>query len=161
VSDLPPPPATSGKPAAKFDFARLSQKDRIVGIASLVLLISLYLDWFGVSVVGVGSSAASGMTAHGYLWIVFILCLVIVGYFVAVALFDKLPFDLPVAAEHLLFGATLINFVLTLIAFVFKPAGFGVAVGYRFGAFIALVASIVALAPLARPVIQKWRSQHA
>jgi hypothetical protein len=158
VSDIQPPPATSGKSTAKFDYARLSQKDRVVGIASLVLLISLYLDWFGVS----GYGSASGMTAHGYLWIVFILCLAIVAYFVVVALFDKLPFTLPIAAERLLFVATLINFVLTLIAFLFKPSGYGVvAVGYRFGAFIALVASIVALAPLAQPVIQKWRSEHA
>lgn len=157
MSDIPPPVA-SGKPAAKFDFARLSQKDRIVGIASLILLISLYLDWFGVS----GYGSASGLSAHGYLWIVFILCLAIVGYFIVVALFDKFPFDLPIAAEHFLFGATLINFILTLIAFVFKPAGYLLlSFGYRFGAFIALIASIVALAPLAQPVIQKWRQEHA
>jgi hypothetical protein len=157
VSDIQPPPAASGKSPAKFDFERLSQKDRIVGIASLVLLISLYLSWFGVT----GAGSASGMTAHGYLWIVFILCLAVVAYFVAVSLFDKLPFALPIAADHLLFGATSINFVLTLIAFVFKPAGYGYAVGWRFGAFIALAASIVALAPLAQPVIQKWRAEHA
>jgi len=156
VSDTQPP-AASAKPPAKFDFARLSQKDRIVGIASLVLLISLYLDWFGV-----GGYSGSGMSAHGYLWIVLILCLAVVGYFIAIALFDKLPFNLPIAAQQLLFGATLINFILILLAFVFKPSGDGiVSVGYRFGAFIALAASIVALAPLARPVIQKWRNEHA
>jgi hypothetical protein len=157
VSDVQPPPTTSGKSPAKFDFGRLSQQDRVVGIASFVLLISLYLDWFGVD-----GYSGSGMSAHGYLWIVFILCLAIVGYFVLVALFDKLPFDLPIAAATLLFGATAINFLLTLIAFVFKPSGGGfVTVGYRFGAFIALAASIVALVPLARPVFEKWRKEHA
>lgn len=154
------PPAESAKSPAHFDFARLSTKDRIVGIATLVLFISLFLDWFGVS--GIVGGSISGESAHGYLWIVMILSLVIIGYFVIVALFDNVPFKLPVAHEQLLLGAVAINFILTLMAFLFKPSGYGVvSVGYRFGAFIALAASIVALAPLAQPVIQRWRKEHS
>ena len=31
----------------KFDVARWTKVDRIVGIATFVLFISLFLDWFG------------------------------------------------------------------------------------------------------------------
>jgi hypothetical protein len=48
----------------------------------------------------------------------------------------------------------MINLVLVLLAFLFKPAGFGVvSVGWSFGAFIGLIAAIVAVVPLARPAL--------
>jgi len=60
-----PPPSA---PAREFrlDLRRLSRSDQAVGGASLVVLISLFLPWFGFSTLG-ASISISGTTAHGYL----------------------------------------------------------------------------------------------
>jgi hypothetical protein len=49
--------------------------------------------------------------------------------------------------------ATLINLVVVFLAFIFKPGGSGV--GWEFGAFLALVAAIVAAAPYAIPQLRE------
>ena len=52
-------PATAGTasgppvPAYKFDAARWSLADRIAGVATIVFFISLFLSWFGITVIGV------------------------------------------------------------------------------------------------------------
>ena len=48
--------------------------------------------------------------------------------------------------------ATLVNLVIVFIAFIFKPGGSGV--GWQFGAFLALIAAIVAAAPYAIPQLR-------
>jgi hypothetical protein len=147
----------------KFEMDRLTQADRIAGIASFVLLISLFLPWFSVSVGALGISASasgSGTSAHGYLWLVFFVCLVIIGYLVYRALVEKLPFELPLAHEHVLLILTGINFVIVLLAWVFKPSsGFGaIKVSWAWGSFVALIAAIVAVLPLAIPAIKARRA---
>ena len=164
VQPPPPPPAppagapASAAPAAgsqvKFDAGKLGQTDRIVGIASLVLLISLFLSWFSVSLGSIGSVSESGLSAHGYLYIVLILSIVIVALLAVRALgVWEFPSSAPMSEEQALLIATAINFVLVLIAFLLKPGGVGSGVGWSFGAFISLIASIVALVPLARPAL--------
>ncbi len=164
------PPAAAGGPAAgqnagapaaafKFDATRWSRADQIAGGGTLVLFISLFLPWFGVSLGAFGSATADALTAHGYLYIVLILCLAIFAYLAMVAGFERLPVQLPLDREQLLLAATGINCVLVLIAFVFKPGGYGsVGVGWRFGAFVGLIAAIAAVAPLAMPAIQARRA---
>jgi hypothetical protein len=135
-----------------FDAARLSQADRISGAASVVLLISLFLPWFTANAGILGSGSASGMTAHGYLWVVFILSLAVVAFLVFGAGYAELPMRLPVAREMVLLVATGINLLLVLIAFFVKPNGYGVvSIGWGFGAFLGLIAAIVAFVPLALP----------
>ena len=68
-------------PAYKFDAARWSLADRISGVATIVLFISLFLAWFGVSVIGI-TVTASGVSAHGYLYLVMVICILIVAYLV-------------------------------------------------------------------------------
>jgi hypothetical protein len=151
----------AGAPAAapagsqvKFDATKLTQTDRIVGIASFVLLISLFLSWFSVSLGPIGSVSASGLSAHGYLYIVLILSIVIVALLAVRALGAwAFPSTAPVTEEQALLIATGINFVLVLIAFLLKPGGVGSGVGWSFGAFVGLIASIVAVVPLARPAL--------
>ena len=63
------------------------------------------------------------------------------------------PSTAPVTEEQALLVATGINFVLVLIAFLLKPGGVGSGVGWSFGAFVGLIASIVAVVPLARPAL--------
>jgi len=160
----PAPPMAGGAPAAgsagpafAFDAKRWTRDDQIVGGASLLLLISLFLPWYSVSA-GPFSASASGTTGHGYLWIVFILALVIVIYEVLKAGFEILPFNLPVGPVQLLLGLTGINLVLVLIAFLLKPGGgtglVGVSVGWDFGAFIGLICAIVAFVPLVLPFVR-------
>lgn len=138
----------------KFDVARWTKVDRIVGIATFVLFISLFLDWFGWSF-GPYSVSASGLSAHGYLYIDLILCLLILIYLVIKASFAEMPFKLPVAEDMLFFGATGINFFLVLIGFLLKPGGS--AIGWRYGAFISLIAAIVAVAPYVMPFVKKMQ----
>jgi hypothetical protein len=129
-----------------------TQPERITAFASLVLLISLFLPWFTY-----GPSSLNGFW-HGWMYLVFILCLVILVDLVAKASYAEMPFKLPMSEEKLLLYATAINFVLTLLAFVFKPNGFGiVSFGWGFGAFLSLAAAAVAAAPRGVPAIRSRR----
>jgi hypothetical protein len=57
--------------------------------------------------------------------------------------------------EMLLLVATGVNLLLVLIAFFLNPVTtLSTGVGWSFGAIIALIAAIVACAPLAVPVIR-------
>ena len=149
----PPHPAGS-MPAFSFDAKRWSQTDRITGVATLVLFISLFLPWFGVNF-GLGSVTVDGLW-HGWMYIVLVLSLVVMIDLLAHAGFDERPFKIPTTHEQLLLIGTGISFVLTLLAFVFKPGGS--AVGWRFGAFVGLAAAVVAAAPLGIPAIRARRA---
>jgi hypothetical protein len=131
---------------ASFDARRWTLNDKLVGGASFVVLISLFLPWFTV---GNGVSISwTGIGAHGWLWLVIIISVVILGYLLLAALYQELPFRLPVPRDLVLLGAAGLNLLLVFIAFVLKPyAAFGV--GWGIGAILALVAAIVAVAPLA------------
>ncbi|MHB8264224.1 MAG: hypothetical protein ACYDGY_10875 [Acidimicrobiales bacterium] len=151
-------PSTAGKnlPQFSFDIKRWSQTDRITAIATLVLLVSLFLPWFSYNF-GFGSISVDGLW-HGWMYLVLLLCLALLGYFVARAGFSEMPFKLPMAEEQMLLIATGANAVLTILAFVFKPGGYGFSgIGWSFGAFVGLVASIVAAVPLAGPAIKARR----
>lgn len=135
--------ATATATAFRFDASRLTSADRIVGIGSLLLLISLFLPWYGVSVFGF-SAQADGLTGHGYLYVVLIICLAIAGYLVASAGMT-LP-ALPLTHRQRLLAATGLNGVIVLLAFLVKPGDSG----WRFGAFIGVLAAIVAVAGAVR-----------
>lgn len=166
AASAPPPPATpaSGahaKPQIKFDFATISHTDRLVGGGSLVLFIALFLPWFSVKLGVLGTATASGLSAHGYLYVTLILTLGVLGLLVAEALgLWKLPSKSQLSRDQVLLIATVINLILVVIAFVFKPSGLGVVkVGWSWGAFVALVAAVVAAFPLGWPVIQARRGK--
>jgi len=154
------PTATPVKPAApqiKFDSSVLSQTDRIVGIASGVLFISMFLPWFSVNL-GIGTFSADGLRSHGYLYIPLLLSIAIVAFLAAAALgLWKLPANSAVGHDQLLLIATAISFVLVVLGFVLKPGGSGV--GWSFGAFVGLVAAAAAVAPLGLPVLRARRSK--
>jgi hypothetical protein len=153
-------PAGSGaspRPQIKFDMASIGRVDRLVGGGTLVLFIALFLPWFKVSF-SFASASASGLTAHGYLYITLILSLFILGLVVAETLgLWKLPASSALSRDQILLIATAINFVLVLLAFLLKPGGRGV--GWDWGAFVALAAAVVAVFPLGWPIIQARRSK--
>jgi hypothetical protein len=144
-------PGASTVPAYKFDAARWSLADRIAGVATVVLFISLFLSWFGISVIGI-TVTASGVSAHGYLYIVMILSILIVAYLVLRAGWDELPGGINLPHLTTMMVATLVNLAIVFIAFIFKPGGSGV--GWEFGAFLALIAAAVAAAPYAIPQLR-------
>jgi hypothetical protein len=166
TASAPPPPATpasgahQAKPQIKFDLAAISQTDRLVGGGSLVLFIALFLPWFSVKL-GIETATGSGLSAHGYLYVTLILTLAILGLLVAEALgLWKVPATSQLSRDQILLIATVINLVLVIIAFVFKPSGLGVVkVGWSWGAFVALVAAVVAAFPLGWPIIQARRGK--
>jgi hypothetical protein len=145
-------PGASTMPAYKFEAARWSLADRISGVATIVLFISLFLSWFGITVIGI-TVTASGLSAHGYLYLVLVICILIVAYLVLRAGWDELPGGLNLPHLTTMMVATLVNLVVVLLAFIFKPGGSGV--GWEFGAFLALVAAVVAAAPYAIPQLRE------
>jgi hypothetical protein len=158
----PPAPAPSAKPQVKFDWASINHVDRLVGIGTLVLFISLFLPWYSFKFGGIiGTVSWDGLTAHGYLYITLFVSLGVIALLAAEAAGAwKLPATSPMNHDQLLLGATTINFVLVLIAFVFKPGGYSFSgVGWSYGSFVALAASIVAAFPLGWPVIQARRAK--
>ena len=82
-----------------------------MGGASLVVLISLFLPWFGFSALG-ASLSISGTTAHGYLVLAVITALLIAGYLLLRSGWGEFPFPLPVAHESLVLAGTGVQFLL-------------------------------------------------
>jgi ribosomal protein L40E len=166
-SAFTPPPAQPGTahrtgstlPPFKFEAKRWTRAERITGVATLLLFISLFLPWFTYNF-GLGSVSVDGLW-HGWMYIVLLLCLGIMVYLVARAGFSEMPFKLPLADAQLLLIATGINAVLTILAFVFKPGGIGFSgIGWGFGAFLGLITAVIAAAPTAVPAIQARRAGH-
>ena len=143
--------SSSSVPAYKFDATRWSLADRIAGGATVVLFISLFLSWFGVTVIGI-TVTASGLSAHGWLYIVLILCILIVTYLGLRAGWDEMPVSANLPHLTVMLVATIVNLVLVFIAFIDKPGGS--AVGWQFGAFLGLIAAVAAAAPYAIPPLR-------
>ncbi|MGH3197855.1 MAG: hypothetical protein ACRDNT_18505, partial [Streptosporangiaceae bacterium] len=145
-------------PASQFrlDLRRLSRVDQTVGGASLVVLISLFLPWFGFSALG-ESFSASGTTAHGYLVIVVILAVLMIGYLVLRSGWDEFPVNLPVAHAPLLLIGTGLQLLLVLIGFFDVPVS---GLSWEIGAYLALIASVTAAGPLIIPAIRTWQASR-
>jgi len=172
-----PPPPTGATPAAAgasaggatggqsisfaFDVKRWTQQDRICGIATLVLFISLFLPWYSYSY-GIGpfsgSVSVDGLW-HGWTYLVLLLSLVIMAYYVAKAGLEEMP-TLPLPYPQLLMIATSVNLVLVVLAFVIVPGGVfhGVGFGWSFGSFVGLAAAVVAWVPVGLPFLRGQRS---
>ena len=81
------------------------------------------------------------------------------AYLVLRAGFEQLPFKLPLGHEQAVLVATAAIFVLTVLSFVFKPAGASDAFasvnwGWSFGAVVGLAAAVVAVLPLGLPFLR-------
>jgi len=146
------PPAP--RPAAaqfNFDRKRLTAPDLTIGGASIVALLSLFLPWFGV----LGYST-SGMSLHGYLVIALLADLALLGYLVLRAGWDTPPVRLPIAHAPLLLIATGVHLLFVLIAFLQSDG-----LGHEFGAYLALLAALVACGVIAVPAIRSVRDAQS
>jgi len=147
----------SGIPPVNFDLNRATTVDKVVAVASFVALISIWMPWFTVSDLGY-SGSASGTSVHGWLWLEFLVALLLIAYLVARVAWDKLPFNLPVAHAPLLIVGTALQLLLILIAFIDIPSSgvSSVSVGWGFGAFLGLLAALVAGGPVLVPAVRSY-----
>jgi hypothetical protein len=144
--------ASSG---TKFNAASLTQTDRIIGIATLVLVISLlFLPWFSLD-----GLTGGALSAHGYLYLTLFVSIGILSLIGGHAFgIIKSPEGSSVSRDQMLMVGTAVNFVFVLLGFILKPGGLpGFSVGWSYGAFIGLVAAVVAALPLGLPIIQARR----
>ena len=153
--DAMTPPRPGGgalAPSFSFDLARLSSDDKIIGAATLVLFISLFLPWFGYA-----GQSVDGLW-HGFEYLTLIVAVAIVAYLVLRAGFQRLPFGAGLPHELLLIAATGFNFILVLIGFLAKPSVtflfVSASASWDFGAYISLIAAIVAVATAVLPVVR-------
>jgi hypothetical protein len=137
----------------RLDANLWTENDRITGIASAIVLISLFLPWFGITLFGT-SVTEDGLTSHGYLSIVMIICLAILGY-LALRI-SPMRSALPPSRMHelLLLAATAVNFVLVVVGFIATPGGADWAplLSRQFGSFVGGVAALAAVMPPAKSV---------
>jgi uncharacterized membrane protein len=154
-------PAAVTSAGYNFAVGRWTLSDKVAGAASVVVLIALFLPWFSGSIssnnslgLAAQTGSESGSDAHGWLWLVFVIVLLILADLVLTAGFGELPVKLPLRQDQLLLAATAVNLLLVFIGFVLKPSTYGVAgvsIGWSIGAFLALLAAIVAVAAVTPP----------
>jgi hypothetical protein len=142
-----PAPKRPGKSRQRLD--ALNAKDRIVGPATLVLLISFWMPWYGI-----GPFTADGLSVHGWLFIAVLNSVVLVLYVLITAFgVGDLAEQGRMSKDQLLSLMTGANVVLVVLAFLLKPAGSG----WSWGAFLALAAAIVAFLPFGVPLVKARR----
>jgi hypothetical protein len=148
------PPVIAPPREFRLDLRRLSRADQAVGGASLVVLISLFLPWFGFSALG---ASVSGTTAHGYLVLAVITALLIAGYLLLRSGWGEFPFPLPVAHESLLLTGTGVQFLLVLAGFLDVPLA---GLGWEIGAYLALAAAALAMLAAVLPARRSRSSRQ-
>jgi hypothetical protein len=121
-------------------------------VATLVLFISLFLPWFTYNT-GAGTVSVDGLW-HGWMYVTLFISLAVIVYMLAKAGFNPMPVKLPIPEAQAILGATAINAVLSVIAFLSKPGGGYSGIGWGFGAVIGIVAAVVAAVPTAVPAFQ-------
>jgi hypothetical protein len=110
----------SNAPSRQFrpDVRRLTQVEQTAGGATLIVLISLFLPWFGFG----ANASVSGTAAHGYLVIVVLLAVLTAGYLLLQSGRQEFPSPLPASHQILLLTVTGLQFLLVAIAFFDVPA---------------------------------------
>jgi hypothetical protein len=144
-----PTPKRVGKSRQRLNALNAQNKSRVVGPATLVLLVSFWLPWYSI-----GPISADGLSAHGWLFIAVLDSIVLVLYVLITAFgVGDLAVQGRMSKDQLLALITGVNLALVVLGFLLKPAGFS----WSWGAFLALAAAIVAFLPFGVPLIQAQR----
>jgi hypothetical protein len=128
-------------PGKSFDPASVSRATWIAAGGSLVLLISVFLDWYKASgsVGGISYSVSQGGWDTGALAkLVALLALIMIAALV-IELFVP-TVTLPLPSSLIVIGAAALSFLFILIKLLDKPSGASLA----YGIFVALIAAAVA-----------------
>ena len=124
-------------------------RDWVVGPATFVLLVSLWLPWFSI-----GPLSIDGLTAHGWLFLAVIDSIVLVLYVLIRAFgVGDLAEQGRLSKDQLLTLITGVNLALVALGFLLKPAGFS----WSWGAVLALLAAIGAFLPFGVPLVEARR----
>jgi hypothetical protein len=146
---LRPTPKRVGKARQRLN--ALNHRDRTVGLATLVLLVSFWLPWYSI-----GPFSADGLSAHGWLFIAVVDSIVLVLY-VLITAFGLGDLAAPgrMSKDQVLALITGVSLALVMLGVLLKPAAFS----WSWGAFLALAAAIVAFVPFGIPFIQAYRQR--
>jgi hypothetical protein len=151
-----PAPETTTFHLENVKLRRLTGADKVAGAASLVLLVSLFLPWYGVSASG-ATATLSGTGVHRFLYLVLLLTVVTLTYLIVHATvgWDRTPMN-RFSREPVLLVLTLLQLVLVIIPFFDVPDTLikGVTVGFAYGAFVGLIAAAAAAVMVIAPFIR-------
>lgn len=154
------PPETTTFHLENVKLRRLTGADKVAGVASFVLLISLFLPWYGVSAGGV-TVTLSGTGVHRFLWLAVLLTVVTLTYLIVHATvgLDRTPMN-RFAHEPVLLAISLLQLALVIYPFFDVPDTLikGVTVNFQYGSFVGLIAAITAAVTVAAPFIRSRRA---
>ena len=123
-----PAPKRVGKSRQRLN--ALNRRDRVIGPATLALLISFWLPWYSF-----GPISADGLSVHGWLFLGVLNSIVLVLYVLITAFgVGDLAEQGRMSKEQLLALLTGLNVVLVVLGLLFKPSGFS----WSWGALLAL-----------------------
>ena len=135
-------------PSVDFDRNRIGQGELIAGISGLVLLISLWFKWYGVSFSAGGILKGFSIGASASAWqafslidiILFLIALIAIAAAVLRGL-DRMP-DLPAPVSTIVTGAGGLAVLLILYRLIDTPVDThgvkGIDVSLKFGIFLGL-----------------------
>jgi hypothetical protein len=142
-----PAPKRVGKSRQRLNV--LSGQERVLGPASLVLLVSFWMPWYSI-----GPISADGLIAHGWLFIAVVDSIVLVLYVLITAFgAGDLAAQGRMSKEQLLGVITGVDLALVVLGFLLKPTG----LSWSWGAFLALAAAVVAFLPFGLPLVRAQR----
>jgi len=121
-----------------MDAGRLSQGAMIAAISGLVLFISLFFDWVGIEVTGVGSASQTGWESQSSLDI-YLLIVSVIAVVPGVLALTGGGGDLPIANAE---NAFLLGAIAVILMFFTMFIGFPDGLDRKFGMWLALIASI-------------------
>lgn len=146
-----PAPPSAPEPFTTIDLGRLGRGDRVAGVATVVLFVSLLLPWYTTTVRHGQALSASALDpgAGGWRFLLLVASLAVLGYlFVRTML--RPTARLPLPHWQLLTVGTAVDAVLAVAAFCLRPGQAGFAgpplpVGWGYGAWLGLAAALVAV----------------
>jgi hypothetical protein len=136
-------------PPTNFDSTRIRFGDLVAAISGLVLIISLFLEWYNVSAKSAFGSIGGGVSGWGALSFIDILLFVIGAVAIAVAALramNSMPRSLPATPGQIVLALGGLGVLLVLFRLVSIPDHGvgnlpGVDVGRSFGVFLAFLAA--------------------
>ncbi|HEV3381006.1 MAG TPA: hypothetical protein VG142_08510 [Trebonia sp.] len=156
------PPETTTFHLENVNLRRLTGADKVAAIASFLLLISLFLPWYGVSAGG-ATVTLSGTGVHRFLWLAVLLTVVTLTYLIVHATvgLDRTPMN-RFSHEPVLLVITLLQLALVVYPFFDVPDTLikGVTVNFQYGSFIGLIAAITAVVTVIAPFIRSRRTNR-
>lgn len=140
---------------------RLTAADIVAGIATLVLLVSLFLPWYALTVPGL-STTLSGTGHHRFLWLAVLLSVVVLTYLLVHATVGLDSTPMKVRREPVLLGLSAVQLILVIIPFFDVPVAVvpGVTVGMAYGAYLGLIAAIVSVIAVIVPFARSLGSSR-